>query len=341
LTTKPAISAGSVVQGAAGTLAYSSSVPHYNTGGSLTVGFTASNISGETYSSGNILTVGSTTGIFSSVGYAAGSGGLANPIARQTATFTASGLTIPVNGTNVFTSGQVNAFGTNPNGAGTTVAFGPNVLVMNGTQAGKMYEMNVPVTITANGGPSANATRVTMTNGNNPSDDKSALTTGDWNSASALNAWDATVVAGILQNDKTDYTAYLPAGPNLTSQNATQYVTFFFRRTAVSKFDINVTGSYAGMWVKAVGLTEQYTTSANGWYSMGTSYAGSGFPGDKSGANGSLGCALGGTASGSGSFTCTFGTLSSTNATNNIIMVRFALTAGQSITALSFINATH
>jgi hypothetical protein len=275
---------------------------------------------------------------------------LANPIPRQTTSFTATNLTLPINGTNVFAKGQVTATAINPNGSGNAT-FGPNVLLMNGTQAGKLYEMAVPINanLLANGGPSATtAQRVIMSNGDNPSDDKSSLTTGDWNSSSALNAWDATVVAGVLQNDVTNYTTWLPAGPNLTTQNATQYVTFMFRRTAVSKFDIVVTGSYAGMWVKAVGLTEQYTSTANGWYSMGTSYSGSGYPGDQNGANGSLGCALGGVApvgSGTtpvtGSYTATFGTLSSTNATNNIIMVRFKLTAGQSITALSFAAATH
>jgi hypothetical protein len=345
----PVITAGSTAENAAGTLAYSSSVPHYNTGASVKVSFTASNIAGETYSSGNILSVSGDQSVTSTTGFAAGAGGLPNPVVRQTASFTATNLVIPINGTNVFAAGQMQAFATNPNGQGATVKFGPLVQVMNGSASGKVYEMAIPVSVFVNGGPAvATAQRVTMGNGDNPADDKSALTTGDWVSSAALNAWDATVVAGKLQNDLTNYTTYLPAGPNLTTQNATQYVTFFFRRTAVSKFDIAVTGAYAGMWVKAVGLTEANTTTANGWYSMATSYAGAGFPGDTNGANGSLGCALGGNApvgSGvipvSGAYTATFGTLSSTNATNNIIMVRFKLTAGQSITALSFNFPTH
>jgi hypothetical protein len=132
----------------------------------------------------------------------------------------------------------------------------------------------------------------------------------------------------------------LPAGPNRTAFGATQYVTFFMRRTAVSKFDISVTGTYSGMWVKLPTLSDLYTASANGWYSMSTIYGGSGKPGDQAGANGSLGVALGSVASGTGTWTCTFGTLSSTDSANNIIMVRFKLTAGQSITALSFVPAT-
>jgi hypothetical protein len=41
---------------------------------------------------------------------------------------------------------------------------------------------------------------------------------------------------------------------------------------------------------------------------------------------------------GSGAFNITFGTQSSTNATDNLILVRFKLATGQSITALSFSN---
>ena len=39
---------------------------------------------------------------------------------------------------------------------------------------------------------------------------------------------------------------------------------------------------------------------------------------------------------GTGDFTCTFGNLSSTSSTNNIILVRFKLTAGDTINRLEF-----
>jgi hypothetical protein len=340
ISSVPVVSSGTVAQNAAGTLAYSSGVPHYNTGASLVASFNATNIAGETYSSGNILGFTGSNGIFSAQGFAAGAGGLPNPVARQTTTFTATNLPINLNATNVFAKGQVTGSATNPNGTGTST-FGPTILVMNGTAGSGVYELNVPVTIPANGGPSSNATRITMSNGNNPSD-AVTLTSSPWTSSSAINAWDATVVAGLLQNDLNNYTTYLPAGPNLSSHDATQYVTFLFQRTAVSKFNITVTGSYAGMWVQMPGLTTQYTATANGWYNMFAPYNGSGQPGDTNGANGSLGCALAGNATGgSGSFTCTFGTLSSTNSANNIILVRFALTANQSISALSFVQSTN
>ncbi len=49
------------------------------------------------------------------------------------------------------------------------------------------------------------------------------------------------------------------------------------------------------------------------------------------------GCAAGTVMTGgSGAFSITFGTQSSTNATDNVILVRFKLNVGQQITALNF-----
>lgn len=341
ITANPVVSGGSVTEGTQGTLAYSSSIPHYNTGAVLTVGFNATNLSGETYKSGTILSVSASNSILSTNNYAAGQGGLANPLARQTTSFTASGLSINIDGTNVHNSGQLTATASNPNGSGSST-FGPIILVKRGTVGSRVDEMNIPVSIAVNGGPSATvASRTVMAGGDFPSTDVTSLTVGNWVSSSALNTYDATIVGGVLKQDQTNYTTgYLPAGPNLSGQDGTQYVTFLIRRTAVSKFDISVTGTYAGLFVKLPGLSDSYTASSNGWYTMSTLYSGAGIPGDTNGANGSLGVALGQVASGTGSWTCTFGSLSSTNASNNIILVRFKLTAGQSITALSFVPAT-
>lgn len=340
ITANPAVTAGTVVEGTQGTLAYSSGIPHYGSGGILTVGFSASNLAGETYKSGTILsTAASTAGAFTTVNYAAGAGGLPAILARQTTAFAASGLSLPIDGTNFHNTTQVTASASNVNGTGNAT-IGPVVLVKRGTTT-RVDELSFPVSIAVNGGVSGNGFRVTMGNNDNPADDKSGITATDWISANAIAAWDATVVGGVLKNDVTNYTTgYLPVGPNLSTQNASQYITIALRRTAVSKFDIAVTGTYAGMWVKLPGVTDSKTSTANGWYSMATLYGGAGFPGDTGGANGSLGCALGAVASGSGSFTCTFGTLSSTAAANNLILVRIKLNAGQSISALSFVPAT-
>lgn len=340
LVSNPTVSSGSVTEGTAGSYAYSSGVPHYGTGGVLSVAFTAANLAGETYRSGTLLSVSGSNSIFTTQNYTTGQAGLPSILPRQMSAHTTSTLSINVDGTNIHNSGSVSATAFNPNGSGVS-SFGPTILVKRGTTS-RVDEMNVPVSIAVNGGPSATvATRVDMTNGDNPSDDKSALTTGDWDSTAVADAWDAAVVGGVLKHDIVNYTTgFLPVGPNRSAFNADQYVTFMIRRTAVSKFDINVTGTYAGLWVKLVDESEQYTASANGWYSMKTLYGGSGMPGDTNGANGSLGCALGAVANNTGTWTATFGTLSSTNAANNIILVRFKLQAGQSITALSFVPPT-
>jgi hypothetical protein len=123
-----------------------------------------------------------------------------------------------------------------------------------------------------------------------------------------------------------------------------------FIRTAVSKFDIKYSGTIAGLWVALPGGspngTDTYASTTNGWLDVSTAYAGSGIPGAGTGGNGSAGCAVGGNAAlnsaqSNKSVTATFGTLSSTNSTNNEIWVRVALTSGQSLTALTMETATH
>ena len=173
-------------------------------------------------------------------------------------------------------------------------------------------------------------------------------------------SYDATVVGsgtqGILKFDKTNYAsgAYLPVGPNLTAQGSDQYFTFKFIRSSTSKFDIAITGTVAGVWVALPGSifdTTQGslgpTSGLNGWLTMSLPYGGAGAPGSNSanGGNGSDGCSLGSSiplnTPISGSYTCTFGTVSSTNTATNEIYVRIRLTAGQSVTALSLQTASN
>lgn len=320
-----------------GTLAPSSGIPHFGVGGTVDVTLTATNLSLETYLPANILSVSG--GVLSTVNYAAGQAGLPSILPRYMTTHSAA-VTVPVDGG---VSGVSPLTVTSRNTVSTdSLATTKKVLLNKGSAGSKVDEMGVPVTIAVNGGPSATiATRVDMTGGDFPADDKSALTTGDWISAAATQSYDAAVVGGVLSHDVVNYTTgFIPAGPDRSGYDADQYVTFMFRRTAVSKFDIKVTGSYSGMYVKLPGLTEANTNTTNGWLNMGTLYGGAGYAGDKNGANGSLGCALGAVANGSGTWTCTFGTLSSTNSSNNLVLVRFKLKAGQSISALSFVPAT-
>jgi hypothetical protein len=166
--------------------------------------------------------------------------------------------------------------------------------------------------------------------------------------SSTLTANDATIVAATLKHDQTNYaTGYLPAGPNLsTGRTGSQYFTFKFVRTSVSKFNIKFTGTIAGLWVALPGSSIDTTSTLNGWLDMSTAYAGSGVPGAGSGGNGSNGCALGGVVTLNSSVTahsktCTFGTVSSSSTSTNEIYVRIKLTSSQTVTALSLETASN
>ena len=155
---------------------------------------------------------------------------------------------------------------------------------------------------------------------------------------------EATIRLGTLKNDTTNYsTGYLPVGPNRSGDTGIQYFTFAFRRTALSNFDINITSAtgIAGAWLAAPGTGIDTSSGLSGWLECGTVKAASGQPGTGTGGNGSDGCALstadrilGGTAL-SGGYTMSLGTENMSNATGNVVLIRFGLSAGQSITALS------
>lgn len=340
LTANPAMSAGSVVQAAAGTLAYSSSVPHYGTGATLTVGLSMTNLSGETYYGGSDpLALSGTNGTIASQSYGYTAIGVTTPIAKNTTAATAlTPVTLNVNGSNVFAVGNVQAVLKNVVGSTSAAnVTGTNILVMNGSASGKVYEMSIPVTGLGTNPNGNNAVRVGLGTGDAP-----AGSTTAWVATDALPTHEAAVVAGVLGHNKTDYsTGYLPVGPNLsTGRDGAQYVTFQFQRAAVSTFKIVLTGSYAGCWVKLLGVSDNAAISpaaTNGWWNAYKPYDGAGVPGESGDSD--AGCALGTVMAGAGgTFVITFGTQSSTNATGNTILVRFKLTSGQSITALSFTN---
>ena len=93
-------------------------------------------------------------------------------------------------------------------------------------------------------------------------------------------------------------------------------------------------GSLAGCFV-CMPDNSAWTTSlsgTNGWADMFQAYRGAGIP-----TGGEPGCATGGVMdTNGGTFTCTFGTESSSNDSNNRILIRWKLTSGQSVTSMSF-----
>lgn len=343
----------------------SSTIPHYSNGQGLDISGTLNNISGHTYRRTNALTISSTglTGNgnpLSASNYDIGDTGMpTDPVALNTASGSFTNMDGVTN--NVHASGRATVRFQNPNGGSTSTINDPVLLVMGSATTSAVDEDNISTSGIANlisSGASSgnNAARVDLT-GDAASNTPSATFTGtsaNWTGSTTLETFDATVVGGLLKHDQTNYsTGYLPVGPNLSGQAAgTQYATFMFRANPLSKFDIQLTapGGVTGIWVKLPGVSDNGTYhdggATNGWWDMTTAYAGVGVPGTGAGANGSTGCAVAGSvptnsAINNQRYTCTFGTESAANATNNIILVRIGLASGDTVTALSFTGASN
>jgi hypothetical protein len=168
----------------------------------------------------------------------------------------------------------------------------------------------------------------------NPSPTYVAWTGG---SIGSIDTYEATVRGGVLRHDQTNYsTGYLPVGPNYSAgRSGAQYYQVLIDQQFISSFKIVVTGSYGGCWV-CMPQNSAWMSSlsgTNGWADMFTAYRGSGVP-----ISSEPGCAVGTVMSGSsGTFTCTFGTESTSNASSPYrILIRWRLDAGDSITAMSY-----
>ena len=348
----PSFSSTTMTPPGSANLLYSSTIPHYTNNNNFTIAVNIANISGNTYPTSNTLASGSSGGAFAapaSINYNSSNIGsnVLNSFASASANTTSS-ITTGFGGSSTGPSMSVN----NSYSTGTltlTAALGNTVLWKSGT-ATSIDEGNVVINTTIGTG-SGNAYRIINPGtGNNPAYTGSEAA---FNSqTSTLQSYDATVVgsgsSGLLKHDQTNYsTGYLPAGPDLSSgRSSTQYFTIKFVRTAVSKFDIKYSGNVAGMWVALPGSVIDSSSSANGWISMSVAYGGAGYPGVNSPGNGSDGCAVGGivtlnTSVTNNSKTCTFGTVSSSSTATNEIYVRIALTAGQSVTALTLETASN
>ena len=329
-------------------VAYSSSVPHYTSSAVWTYSGTANRLSGDLYPATDSFFTGSAAGSFS---------------APSTVTYSAAGVTTPLAQNLYVASGSASVSTTvgiaNSTGVSST---GPTVSAANSyatgslalTPGGQVLRINTSSTATPNetnivvgtfgSGGAASAVRVGgIASGATPTTGSIAA----WDSSAALQTYDATVVAGTIKQDTTNYsTGYFPVGPDLSGQAATQYVTFRITRDATSKFNISLTGKISGVKVAMPGSALDTTASpTNGWIDATVAYGGAGIPGTGAGGNGSAGCALGGAVTVGSTLTqsrtVTFGTESSHNSTGNYIYVRFTLVAGDSITALSFPNATN
>ena len=336
----PVISFSGVTAPSSPTLNYSSGVPHYTqaSANNFTYVMTVTNASGDMYNNHTFVTSDGATSGFNSPGHKTYTNfGGANPPVRNFGVGT--GVTCLITNTVrdlhlTLTSNHFSRYDcSTPYGSHNNqrVSYSTNINIMGTTaRTNAIDEDNILISSLGTG--SGNADRVNAgASGDNPSPVYTA-----WSPTGTVAAYEAVVRGGVLRHDQTNYsTGYLPAGPNYSSgRNGAQYFQMELIRSNVSQFNISVTGSYGGCWV-CLPDNSAWTSSlsgTNGWASMFAAYRGSGVP-----TSGEPGCASGGNMGGSsGTFTCVFGTESSSNDSNNRILIRWRLDSGDSITAMSF-----
>lgn len=372
VTATPTITgAGTLAEGTGGTKRYISGIPYYNTGSpTLTLSsVTVSNLTGQAYYDGsNVVEVDNATNqegtssaattntdyTYSDIDGASTMLTLGVPIADTgvASDYTLGSLTVPITSSSVRTIDRIKTRARNCNGAGSYSENSTNIQVHTAAQSG-ISEIAIAVSDSLGSTYDDDGVRVFDFNAattDNPSYSGATnfYTNSPYTEASdpgVSGTKEATIRLGVLKYDVTDYSSgYLPVGPDRSGDTGTQYFTFAFRRQVVANFDINITSSgIAGLWIAAPGTAIDSASTLNGWLDASTTYGGSGVPGADTGngGNGSNGCAftsgdrIAASTSLSGGYTMTLGSENMTNATGNVVLVRIALTSGQSVTALS------
>ena len=331
---------------------YSSNVPHFNSSTVWTIATNVNKLSGDFYySSDTFITGASGTGFQTPASITYGTASITTPLARNL--YATSGNVRVTTTSSIATGFSRATTGVGPtltinNGytanSAVVIPYTGNILYKTGTSS-TMEETAITVGSTVGTGSTTVSRIVNPGAGDNPTYAPSATL---YTSTTALQTYDAAIVGAVLRNDTTNYSAghWPTIGPNLSGQDASQYFTFRLVRTSLSKFDIKYTGNIAGLWVAVPGSTIDTSSTANGWLDMSVAYGGSGVPGAGSGGNGTNGCALGGTITKNvqataGSYTATFGTVSTSSTGTNEVYVRIKLTTGQSVSALSLETASH
>ena len=248
-----------------------STVPHYNSSTTFRLGVDCSKLSGDTFPTSNTFFTGTAGGAFAApASNTYPTVGITYPLARNL--YVTSG-SVTVNTTAAITTG----FGSSSTGPSVTVdnsyttgsqvfttALASTVLYKTGNTSSNTViagEDNIYFGSTVGTGTTA-AYRIVNPGATDTPAYANGATAFD-STSGPLQTYDATLVAGTLKHDQTNYaTGYLPVGPNLSSgRSAPQYFTFKFVRTSLSKFDIQFTGNTAGVWVAAPGTVIDSTSS--------------------------------------------------------------------------------
>ena len=352
----------------AGTKRYISGVPYYNTGGVVRISdLKIYNWIGQTYRDADPLSIQdgdnleSTTGAIISAQtktYAEVEGPatyLDNgiPIAETGKTsaniYTFGDIDVNINGTTAAVA-RITAVANNVNGTGSAVEL-PTLINVYSSSITGVNEESIPVSSSL-GATYTDAGRRIKLFGSSATDATPAYdssvnyyTNQAWTGAVTVEGTNEAVVRwGVIKNVTTDFTDYLPVGPDLaTGRTGYQYFTFAFRRTSVANFDITINGKISGLWIAAPGTDIDDTSTLNGWLDANANYAGSGVPGANTaaGGNGSNGCALQSSdriptgVAISGSYTMTLGGENLSNATGKQCFVRIQLAAGDYVNLIN------
>ena len=346
----PDMTFGAVSPPSSPTLSYSSYVPHYTeaSGNAFSYVISVTNATGDMYNSNNnvLLTAeNQTTGftrpdaskLFNETTVSGVQG--THPPQRNWGVGTPAIVTathVPRNVHATITSNHFHRWDcTTPYGSDlnerATVSQAVNIMGTTADFTNNVDEDAIECTVGSLTGGSA--TRVKAgASGDTPTP---TFVTWDGNAAGTPAVYEAIVRGGDLRHDQTNYASgYLPAGPNLSSgRSGTQYFQFQFIQSAISQFNISYTGSLAGCFV-CMPDNSTWTSglsNTNGWADMFQAYIGAGVPN-----NANPGCASGGVmGTNGGTFTCVFGSESSSNDSNNRVLIRFKLTNGNSISDIS------
>jgi hypothetical protein len=324
-------------------LLYSSGVPHYTESSSNQFYYviTCENATGDMYTQSIFLTSSGQTTAFQnggSKGYTNFAGGVTPPVRNfgvgVGVTCLISQIPRDLHFTATTDTQKFSTYtATTPYGTATVLATITQAVNIMGNTAitNKMDEDNILISSLGTG--SGNARRVSAgASGDNPTP---AYTS--WNPFTTVALYESVVRGGVLRHDVEDYSngSWLPLGPNYSSgRSGSQYFQLEIIRSQVSQFLITVSGSYSGCWVCMPDNPDWMASlsGVNGWANMFQSYRGAGIP-----SSAEPGCASGAVMNGSsGTFTCVFGTESSSNDSNNRILIRWKLNSNQSINTMSY-----
>jgi len=343
---------------ALGSAEWISGIPYFATGGQISVaGLSVTNWIGQTYrSTSTPLTVqlsalGSTAATFSyasiegSVPYLVG--GVPTAETGSLSAYILGNLIIPVTGTSqVPVTATANLL--NVNGVGTTLLPITLNVTAGSTPPGWMNEWAIPVRPTLGSGYTDSGKRVYIagtgpTPAFNPALDY--YTNSPFTGSIAVSTSDEAILRhGTVTNDTTDYSTYLPPGPNLSGRTGSQFFRFAFHRTVMANFTVKYSGKITSLTIAAPGTQIDSTSTNNGWLTASVPYAGVGVPGGNTtaGGNGSDGCAkTAGDILPAGILVTnhlsalTLGSENASNAFANEILVCVELAPGDSLTSIS------